>query len=96
LLDRNISFSELHEQGIDAVVARIEIAFKTPLHSGDEFVSKLSISKEGIKYLFHQAIYRKRDNKLCASAKVATVVLIDGKLVSGFEPFDRLIAENGG
>lgn len=96
LLDRNISFSELHQQRIDAVVARIEIAFKTPLHSGDEFVSKLNISKEGIKYLFHQAIFRKYDNKLCASAKVATVVMIDGKLVSGFEPFERLVAENGG
>lgn len=28
LLSRNVSFSGLHEQGVDAVVARIEIAFK--------------------------------------------------------------------
>jgi acyl-CoA thioester hydrolase len=57
-------------------------------------VSKLNISKEGIKYMFNQAIFRKADNKLCASAKVTTVVLIGGKLVPGFEPFDVLVAES--
>lgn len=31
LLSAGISFAQLHEQGIDAVVARLSIAFKTPL-----------------------------------------------------------------
>lgn len=91
LLDRNVSFSDLHLQGIDAVVARIEIAFKTPLRSRDEFVCKLNVKKDGIKYVFNQAIYRKPDNKLCVSAKVTTVVLVDGKLTTDFPPFDDLI-----
>mgnify|MGYP000940801021 FL=1 len=91
LLDRNVSFSDLHLQGIDAVVARIEIAFKTPLRSRDEFVCKLNVKKAGIKYVFNQAIYRKPDNKLCVSAKVTTVVLVDGKLTADFPPFDDLI-----
>lgn len=91
LLDRNVSFSDLHLQGIDAVVARIEIAFKTPLRSRDEFVCKLNVKKDGIKYIFNQAIYRKPDNKLCVSAKVTTVVLVDGKLTADFPPFDDLI-----
>jgi hypothetical protein len=38
LLEREVSFADLHLQGIDAVVARIEIAFKVPLKSKDEFV----------------------------------------------------------
>ena len=91
LLDRNVSFSDLHLQGIDAVVARIEIAFKTPLRSRDDFVCKLNVKKDGIKYVFNQAIYRKPDNKLCVSAKVTTVVLVDGKLTADFPPFDDLI-----
>lgn len=91
LLDRNVSFSDLHLQGIDAVVARIEIAFKTPLRSRDEFVCKLNVKKDGIKYIFNQAIYRKPDNKLCVTAKVTTVVLVDGKLTADFPPFDDLI-----
>ena len=56
LLSRNVSFSGLHEQGVDAVVARIEIAFKNSLRSRDEFVCKLNVKKEGVKYVFHQAI----------------------------------------
>lgn len=92
LEERNVSFSDLHDQGIDAVVARIEIAYKTPLRSRDEFVSKLKVKKEGPKYIFQQAIFRKSDNKLCSTAKVTTVVVIDGKLTSEFAPFDELVS----
>lgn len=94
LLDRNVSFSELHDRQIDAVVARIEIAYKNPLRSQDEFVCKLNVKKDGVKYVFHQAIYRKPDKKLCVTAKVTTVVVVEGKLVGQFDLFDKLIAEN--
>ena len=93
LLARGISFSDLHDQGIDGVVARIEMAFKIPLKSGDKFVCRLNVQKDGIKYVFHQAIYRKADDKLCVSAKVTSVVTDNGKLVSAFEPFDKLCEE---
>ena len=36
-----VSFAQLHQQGIDPVVARLNMAFKTPLTSGDEFISRL-------------------------------------------------------
>ena len=49
LSSTGVSFAALHEQGVDPVVARINMAFKTPLKSGDEFVSKLAMKKEGIK-----------------------------------------------
>ena len=48
----NISFAQLHEEGIDPVVARLNMAFKTPLTSGDSFVSKLRVEKDGVKYVF--------------------------------------------
>ena len=35
-----ISVATLHEQGIDPVIARVNMALKTPLVSGDVFVSK--------------------------------------------------------
>ena len=38
LLHAGLNFATLHDQGIDAVVARLSMAFKTPLRSGDEFV----------------------------------------------------------
>lgn len=80
LLAKGVSFAQLHEQGIDAVVARLTMAFKTPLRSGDEFVSCLSVRKDGIKYVFHQDIYRLPDNKLVIRSQVDTVCLINGVL----------------
>ena len=49
LLANNISFAQLHEQGTDAVVARLTMQFKVPLKSGDEYVTKLWIRKEGVR-----------------------------------------------
>ncbi len=80
LLSRGVSFSRLHEQGIEAVVARLSMAFKTPLKSGDSFVSKLQVEKDGVKYVFHQDIYRLPDMKCCLKSQVDTVCLINGRL----------------
>ena len=85
------SFARLHDEGIDPVVARINMAFKTPLKSGDEFVSKLYLRKEGIKYVFHQDIFRLPDGKVSLRATVETVCLIDGRL-SDNPLFDQLFA----
>jgi len=92
LLENNVSFDRLHQQGVDAVVARIEMAFKTPLRSGDSFISKLNVTKEGIKYVFHQSIFRKEDDKVCLKAKVETVVIINGKLSASHPELDALVA----
>ena len=80
---------------MDAVVARIEMAYKTPLKSGDVFISKLYVAKDGIKYVFHQTIFRKSDNKVCLKAKVDTVVLINGKLAASHPELDHLISVIG-
>ena len=63
LLSAGVSFADLHTQGIDPDVARITISFKTPLKSGDQFVSKPYLKKEGIKYVFYQDIFRKEETK---------------------------------
>jgi acyl-CoA thioester hydrolase len=92
LLTKGVSFSELHNQGIDAVVVRLEMAFKTSLRPTDEFVSKLYLKKEGIRYIFYQAIYRLFDNKLCITAKVDNAVLTNGKL-GHCEVLDKIMEE---
>ena len=93
-----ISFAELHERGIDPMVSSIEIAYKTPLRPGDIFVSKLFVTKEGVRYIFNQVIYRKSDNKLAIKAKVHAVVVVDGKLATSLPEFDVLVerSENKG
>lgn len=80
LLAHGVSFADLHERGIDAVVARIEMAFKTPLRSRDEYISRLALKKEGLRYVFLHDIYRASDEKLSVRARVDTVCLVNGKL----------------
>ncbi len=80
LLENNISFSDMHDEGVDFVVARVELSYKTPLKSGDSFVSELWLSQDGVKYVFKQKIYRLSDRKLCNVARYDTVCLVNGKL----------------
>lgn len=80
LLSHGVSFADLHERGIDCVVARVTMQFKVPLHSGDEFISRLWIKKESVKYVFMQDIFRASDEALCLRARVDTVCIINGRL----------------
>ena len=91
LLAQGISFADLHTQGIDAVVARLNMAFQTPLKTGDRFVSKLRVEKEGIKYVFYQDIFRKSDQKVVVKSTVETVCVVNGRL-SNSELFDNVFA----
>ena len=86
-----LSFAEMHEKGVDAVVARMSMQFKTPLRPDDEFVSRLRLTKEGIKYVFHHDIFRAEDDKLCFRAQVELVCIVNGRL-SGSEEYDRAFA----
>ena len=86
-----LSFAEMHEKGVDAVVARMTMQFKTPLRPDDEFMSRLGLTKEGIKYVFHHDLYREADNKLCFRANVELVCIVNGRL-SGSEDYDRAFA----
>ena len=86
---RGVKFADLHEQGIDPVVARISLTYKTPLRGGDEFICRLNVKKEGIRYVFYQDIYRATDEKLCVKAVVECVCVINGKLGT-HEMFDAM------
>lgn len=91
LLTKGISFAELHEQGIDAVIARVEISYKTPLKSRDRFLSQLRVEIDGFKQVFHQEILRLPDMKLCIRAKADNVCLVNGVLSRCDELAEKLI-----
>ena len=76
----NISFSKLHNKGVDPVVARMNLEYKTPLTCDDEFISRLALRKEGIRYIFTHDLYRASDERLCFHADVTLVILINGRL----------------
>ena len=90
LRSHGVSFAELHARGIDAVVARMQLQFKTPLRSTDRFVSRLALRKEGIKYVFQQDIFRLPDERPVLKSTVEAVCIVDGKL-SDCEELNRLV-----
>ena len=90
LRSHGVSFAELHARGIDAVVARMQLQFKTPLRSTDRFVSRLALRKEGIKYVFQQDIFRLPDERPVLKSTVEAVCLVDGKL-GECEELNRLV-----
>ncbi len=75
-----VSFSALHERGVDAVVARMQLKYRMPLRCDDEFRPCLNLRKEGVRYVFEHDIYRLSDNQLCFHADVELVTLVNGKL----------------
>ena len=93
LTSSGMSFARLHEEGVDPVVARLTMSFKTPLRSGDEFISKLYLKKEGIKYVFYQDIFRASDMKIVIKATVETVCVVNGRL-SNSSIFDQAFAHS--
>ena len=78
-----VNFGKLHEDGIDAMVAKITIEYKIPLKSGDKFVVGINMERKGPKIIFYQDIYRLSDGKLCTKGIVETICVENGRLTRG-------------
>ena len=78
-----IDFDQMCREGIDAVVTRIEMDYKLPLRPRDRFTVKLAMRKQGrIRFVFHQAIFRKPDGRLVLEAQVHTVLTRAGRPIA--------------
>ena len=85
LKECGLGFAALRRKGVDAVVARMNLQYKTPLRCDDEFISCLNLKKEGLRYVFYQDIYRASDNKICFKGVIDLVCLVNGKLANSKE-----------
>lgn len=82
LILKGISFVELHNEGIDLIVTRVEIDYKSPLRSRDKFIVRLTIEREGnARLVFVQDIYRLPDEKHVVHARVTGVATKKGRPV---------------
>lgn len=75
-----LDFADMFARDIVAVVARVDLSYKTPLKSGDKFVVRLRVEQQGVKYLFYQDIYRLSDNKLCLKGIITSTSIVNGRL----------------
>ena len=91
LISKGVSFVELHEAGIDLIVTKVEIEYKSPLKSRDKFIITVNIQREGnARILFIQDIFRLPDLKLIVKAKVTGVATKKGKPVPPGDLVTRL------
>lgn len=82
LISKGISFVDLHNEGIDLIVTRVEIDYKYPLRSRDRFIVNIVIEREGnARLVFVQEIYRLPDKKLIVKARVTGVATRNGRPV---------------
>jgi acyl-CoA thioester hydrolase len=71
LKSKGLDFNQLHLEGYDAVVVRSEIDYKKSLGSGDEFVVKVGVEREGrLKIIFNQQIVRNSDKAIILNARI--------------------------
>ena len=75
-----VSFSKLHEKGVDDVVARMKLQFKSPRRCDDEIISRMNLRKEGLRYVFTHDLYRASDERLCFHCTAELVTLVNGRL----------------
>lgn len=85
-----LSFARMHAAGEDPVVARMHLQYKAPLRPDDRFLSCISMSKEGARYVFHQDFYRLDDLRLSFRADTELVVLVGGR-VGASKDIDNVI-----
>lgn len=75
-----LNFNELHDQGTDAVVHKIELVYKRPLMGDDKFVIKTRAEQDGnIRFLFYQDIYKLPENELVLEGVITAVFMRDGR-----------------
>ena len=82
----------LHDAGVDPMVSKITIEYKSPLRGSDKFVVCVNMKREGAKLVFLQDIYNLDNSRLVVKARVEVVCLENGRLTRG-EKFDEVFGE---
>lgn len=87
---RGTSFRQMHLQGIDPVVRKIEIEYLSSLTMGDTMTSSLTLERHGPRFNFIQDIFNTDTGAHVVHATVTVVILHDGHLSRGDEAAQML------
>lgn len=94
LLSKQINFPDLASRGIDLMVLRAEVDYKSPLKPHDDFYVTVDVEREGrIKIVFLQNIYRKEDGQLMIAAKTYGAAIQGGKPMRGLKDLEVLFQD---
>ena len=91
-----LNFVELHHEGKDLVLSRIEMDFKSPLRAGDRVVIRLKVERSGrLRLIFIQNLLRLPDEELVLKARATAVCLQNGRPTSPDEVNEALGNQSG-
>lgn len=79
-----LTWREMNDRGWMPVVRKVEITYLSSLRMDDRFLSKLSITRKGVRFIFHQDIY-KLDGTHVITAQVTVVSVVNGMPARGDE-----------
>lgn len=86
-----LDFNQLHLDGYDAVVVRSEIDYKRSLKSGDNFIVKTSVVREGrLKIIFNQQIIRTDDQTIILNAKIHAACIYKNRPIEPLQILEKL------
>ncbi len=85
-----LDFAAMHESGLDPVVYRIEIDYKSPLRSGERFEVRLRVEREGrLKLVFLEEAVKAPSGVLASAARVVVAMTRGGRPVPPEEELAR-------
>jgi acyl-CoA thioester hydrolase len=91
LISNGVSFAQLHDEGIDLIITKVEIEYKYPLKSMDKFIVTVNIQREGnVRLVFIQDIYKLPELKLIVKALVTGAATKKGRPVSPGDLINKL------
>lgn len=92
MLDESgVNFNALHIEGYDAVVIRAEIDYKKALGSGDKFIVRTFVERDGrLKIVFNQEIIRNKDQAVMVKARIFAACIHKGRPVEPLFILEKL------
>jgi acyl-CoA thioester hydrolase len=86
-----LKLKDLTAADIIPLLRNATVSYRHSLRGSDEFLSRINIEREGLRYYFLQEITLIPDEILCAKAEIEVVCLINGKIAKP-DVFDEAFA----
>lgn len=77
-----LNFNELHRQGTDAVVYKVELLYKKALRGDDRFIVTTRAEPSGnVRFIFYQEIRLLPNRELVLTGEITAVFMNDGRAI---------------
>lgn len=87
-----LKLRDLTAANVIPLLRNANISYRHSLRGSDEFISRVRVEREGLRYYFLQEIELIPDGTLCAKAEIEVVCLINGKIAKP-DLFDEAYAD---